>query len=470
VTIAAADVAGILTTVVILVPSLHYAYRSASLHATLDTAAGMVALLAAYLVLGRYRRSHLRDDLVLVAGLAALAVSNFVFAAAPWALAGEGALRFATWMTLIGTLAGSLLLVSAAFSPASTVERPVRSLALSALAVTVYFVCVGVVVARVADRLPLGIDPRRPPPGEPWPVGGHAVLAAQLVAALAFGLAAVGFTRRADRGDDLMTWFGSGAALAAFARVNYALFPSLYSEWVYIGDALRLGSYVLILIGAGREIGRYQTHVVEAATLEERRRIARDLHDGLAQEVAFIAARGRTLRRRVELLRLAPDPEAFGRVAPELDKVSAAAERALDESRRAIAALTHPIDEPLDVTLVQTVEEIVERNGTEARLVVEQGVRVPPKTREALLRIAREAVTNASRHGGAKLVTVELSNRDDVRLRILDDGCGFDVAAATAERAGFGLVTMRERAAAVGAELRIRSDPATGTEIEVVLP
>ncbi len=153
-----------------------------------------------------------------------------------------------------------------------------------------------------------------------------------------------------------------------------------------------------------------------------------------------------------------------------MDPATAAAERALDESRRAIAALTHPVDEPFDVTLVQTVEEIAERLGSRARLIVDPGVRVPPETREALLRIVREAVTNASRHGGAGLVTVELSNGDGIRLRIADDGKGFDPEAAAARGEGFGLVTMRERAEAVGAELRIWSQPRAGTEIEVVLP
>jgi signal transduction histidine kinase len=81
-----------------------------------------------------------------------------------------------------------------------------------------------------------------------------------------------------------------------------------------------------------------------------------------------------------------------------------------------------------------------------ARFDVEQGIKVSPETREALLRIGREAVTNASRHGRADMVSVELENSNGIRLRIADNGIGFDPAALNGEP-GFGL-----------------------TEVEVVIP
>ena len=84
---------------------------------------------------------------------------------------------------------------------------------------------------------------------------------------------------------------------------------------------------------------------------------------------------------------------------------------------------------------------------------------------EALARILGEAVTNA-RHGDATLVHVELSTHP-LRLRVIDDGTGFD---PTASAAGFGLGGMRERAALVGADLSVRSDPGAGTEVAVELP
>jgi two-component system, NarL family, sensor histidine kinase UhpB len=90
--------------------------------------------------------------------------------------------------------------------------------------------------------------------------------------------------------------------------------------------------------------------------------------------------------------------------------------------------------------------------------------RVGPEVSEALARILGEAVTNA-RHGNATLVHVELST-DPLRLRVVDDGSGFDT---TASGAGFGLGGMRERAELVGAELSVRSGPGAGTEVAVEL-
>jgi signal transduction histidine kinase len=186
--------------------------------------------------------------------------------------------------------------------------------------------------------------------------------------------------------------------------------------------------------------------------LEERRRIARDLHDGLAQELAFI---GRNL------LRLDAREEPVARVA-------ASAERALSESRRAIAALTKPLDEPLEVVLADAVRETADREGTFVDLVLASGIELDYGERDALIRIACEATANAARHGGARLVRVELvARRRRVRLRVSDDGSGFDTAAPSGE--GFGLTSMRERAQAVVGSFDVQSQPGSGTTVEVVV-
>jgi signal transduction histidine kinase len=95
--------------------------------------------------------------------------------------------------------------------------------------------------------------------------------------------------------------------------------------------------------------------------------------------------------------------------------------------------------------------------------------------REALVRIAREAVTNAARHGHAGLVRVELDNGNGngtgVRLRIADDGSGFDVTTPRqTSDGGFGLVSMSERAQAIGAAFHVDSRRGAGTTVEVRLP
>jgi signal transduction histidine kinase len=93
---------------------------------------------------------------------------------------------------------------------------------------------------------------------------------------------------------------------------------------------------------------------------------------------------------------------------------------------------------------------------------------IPQERQEQLLRIAREAVTNAARHSAASVVRVQFANGRGLRLQIDDDGVGFDPT--TTESSGFGLVTMRERAAAMGGEFNLESAPDEGTRIEVIIP
>lgn len=88
--------------------------------------------------------------------------------------------------------------------------------------------------------------------------------------------------------------------------------------------------------------------------------------------------------------------------------------------------------------------------------------------REDLARIVREAVSNAARHGEAQNITVALSNTDAIRVRVSDDGKGFDPDLP--RRRGFGLTSMRERAEQRGGTVVVRSKPGEGTEVEVVVP
>ncbi|HXG77025.1 MAG TPA: ATP-binding protein, partial [Gaiellaceae bacterium] len=312
-------------------------------------------------------------------------------------------------------------------------------------------------VALAGTRLPVGVETELAgDPGRPHLDGHPAVLAVQLVTMALFAAAAVGFARRAARtGDELLRWLALGAVFGAFARVNYFLYPSLYSDWVYTGDVFRLLFYGSLLVGAAREIHGYWRSLAHTAVLEERRRIARDLHDGAAQELAFILRRLRALRGVEEAL-----------VAPVL----AAAERGLEESRRAIAALSRPLDEPLDRALAAAVEHVAARAGVRLVLDLAENVRVAPDLREGLVRIACEAVNNAATHSGAGLVRVELENGDAIRLRVEDEGAGFDPASlAPSAGRGFGLASMRERAEQLGARLTIDTRPGAGTRVEVEL-
>jgi signal transduction histidine kinase len=454
ITLLAAVVAGGATDVVIFVPSLHYAYRSVAIHVMLETAAALIGLLTTFLLWGRLRQRQRLSDLLLFTALAVLSLTSILFAAVP-SIRWDHPHPFSTWTTLAAGALGALLLAAAALIPDAHLESYERSAKYGVLAAATSVVAVAAVVGALVDRLPSGIDPSRSQAH--WPViGSNEIVGAQVLIGALLAVGAFGFTRRAEReGDELLLWLGAGCAVGAFSRVNYFVFPSLYSEWVYTGDALRLCFYLLLFIGAAREIHIYQEAFAKARVHDERRRIARDLHDGLAQELAYIVRTAREL-------------ESSNGTDAAARRLGAAAERALDESRRAIATLSLLTQEPFDRLLIQTAEDLGQRLGARVIVEAEPVPPVRPDHQEQLLRIVREAVVNAARHGGAQIVHVRLSNRGALRVSVEDDGVGFDPVHPKAQ--GFGLVVMRERAKAIGAEFALESKPSGGTQVEVVIP
>ena len=185
------------------------------------------------------------------------------------------------------------------------------------------------------------------------------------------------------------------------------------------------------------------------ATSEERRRVARDLHDGLAHELAFIASKARRSG------------------APrEMKELSGAADRALDEARRAITVLSLSAPQSLVAALTQTAEDLGARLGVPVLVDVDEDVEVDADVAEQLLRIVREGLTNAAVHADAHYVTVTLrESTDGCRLVIADDGRGFDPSNVDPTR--FGLVSMRERAASLGGSFSVNAAAGRGTRLEV---
>jgi PAS domain S-box-containing protein len=192
-----------------------------------------------------------------------------------------------------------------------------------------------------------------------------------------------------------------------------------------------------------------------SAALEERRRIARNLHDGLAQELHFVGSRLRALVARHPAL------------ASELIGVERASERALDEARRAISVLSGSQPEPLRSALADTAQDLADRHGIALSLRLEDDLELSPQDTENLLRIVREAMSNAARHGQARFIEMRMWRDDSMHLTISDDGAGFDTTAPTR---GFGLISMRERAAAIEGGLTVTSSPGNGTEVTLTLP
>jgi signal transduction histidine kinase len=449
--------AGIVATAaVLLFPSVRFAYHSPPFHVALETAAGLTAALTAFLFFGRLKHNRLQANWALVYALGLSAAVNLFLAVGPAMLDSAASDRFATWAALGGRVIAATSFAFAALAKPEwlTKGRHVGYSVVTGVAVTIGLI--SLVTLWMLPLMPDAILEQRAGLGAPLLLPHPALVVVQLLSMMLFATAGLGFIRRSERtGDQLMRWLAAGALLAAFSRLHYVVFPSMYGDWVYSGDLLRVGFYALLLVGAVGEIRRYWAGLAQAAAVEERRRIARDLHDGLAQELAYLARETRWLTNH-------------GGDAGQLRSLTAAADRALDESRRAIAALTRGAEEPLDVALAQAAEEVGDRVGATVRLELEPVPLISADKKEALLRIAREAIANAGRHSNADEVVVNLSMNGRLRLRISDEGDGFSPDDVGADR--FGLVSMRERAEALDAEFVVTSSPGRGTSVEVALP
>jgi signal transduction histidine kinase len=195
---------------------------------------------------------------------------------------------------------------------------------------------------------------------------------------------------------------------------------------------------------------------------EERRRLRRDLHDGLGAQLAGLNVQAGTLRRLIPT-----DPDAADEVVVELR----------DELRSAIADIRHLVYDlrpPAldDLGLVEALRRLAERYGSEGeqlRVLVEAPEDLPslPAAVEvAVYRITQEALTNVVRHARAHNCVVRLAVNEDVALEIVDDGVGIPAERGT----GVGLSSMHERASELGGSCVVEPAPKGGTQVLVRLP
>lgn len=447
-----------LTLFVTLLPFVQFAYDNPQLHLALETAEGVIAAHLAYLVLGRFRTTGQFRHLALAWSFSMMATVNLLLGALPIVTLGSRPLGPLPWAAVGLRLAAIATFCLAGFAGGRLAPQSRALLVFVAKTTLAVFATVALLAWSADLFLAHAVDPSLSPRPSGWPriVGHPVVLTIQLVALVLFAVAAVRFTREAqEKTDHLLRWLGAGAVLGAFARLNYFLFPSLYSNWVYTGDLLRLGSYLFFVVGAARELDAYWRDHATLAVFEERRRVARELHDGLAQELSFIRSQTTAMAAGM------PPHDMVGHVA-------AAAERALEESRRAIDTLADGRRVPqLHETLRVAAEEVAVRQGAQVEVHV-QAPPLAPAVTEALARVVREAVSNAVRHGRARSVGVRLVCDDRVlRLQVEDDGQGF---VPDQVRGGFGLRSMRERVEALGGELQIWSRQGGGTTVGAVVP
>jgi len=212
----------------------------------------------------------------------------------------------------------------------------------------------------------------------------------------------------------------------------------------------------------------------ELQTVEnERRYLARELHDGVAQTTQQLILQASLCRKLLERRRLEM-------LAEELADLETRAQHASNQIRELMADLRPPLTPP-DAPFVEWVRAEIDthltRGGPPADFELQTKEPVPnlPNTaRVALVRILQEALLNARKHASARKITVTLALDDNtLRLTVADDGQGFstsELLARPPDRGGAGLNTMHARALAMGGEFKIQTGPGQGTRVEASIP
>src|SRR6266540_2209310 len=267
-----------------------------------------------------------------------------------------------------------------------------------------------------------------------------------LVALVGFGL------RFRAYGDDLYRWLGLAATLALFAELHYVFTPAVSSSFVSQGDFLRLMSYGVLMAGVWRafrfaEFGR--------AVAEERARVAREIHDGLAQYLFTISA-------HASMLEAGTAPEG------SVKQIREAAAAAQQEARFAILALSSASGNArFDAALRRYVDILTADGALEVELEVDPGLALAPDEQIEVFRIVQEGLANVRQHAGAHRAEVNIGRRGSERFVVVrDEGVGFN---GDTDPAGQGIKNLRQRAATIGGAFSLRSTPGQGTALEVTL-
>jgi signal transduction histidine kinase len=213
---------------------------------------------------------------------------------------------------------------------------------------------------------------------------------------------------------------------------------------------------------ANEKLREYAMRIENQATLEERNRIAREIHDSLGHSLTALNLQ---LETALKLWQSNPGKaETFLATAKELGS------KALKDVRQSVSTMrSNPLQEKsLDVAIASLLENFHRSNGILPIYQINLEYPLPPEINTAIYRITQESLTNISKYAYATEVRLELTTtRGNLRLTIQDNGRGFDLGQNTT---GFGLHSMRDRTLALGGEFNINSTPGSGCKITVNIP
>uniref|UniRef100_UPI0035AE32B4 type IV pili methyl-accepting chemotaxis transducer N-terminal domain-containing protein n=1 Tax=Hylemonella sp. TaxID=2066020 RepID=UPI0035AE32B4 len=235
---------------------------------------------------------------------------------------------------------------------------------------------------------------------------------------------------------------------------------------VMLGEAERslLEALASHLAGAMENL-RLNALEKEAAVAQERQLLARELHDSIAQSLAF-------LRIQVQLMRDAlqsGDRAAMARVLEEID--TGVRESYGDVRELLLHFRTRTNTEDIETALIATLHKFELQSGLKASLqMLGQGMPLAPDLQVQVLHIVQEALSNIRKHARASRVWLDVQQQPAWRFEVRDDGAGFDPEAPGVDDSHVGLRIMRERAERIGAQVELYSSPGRGTSVVLTLP
>ncbi|HEY5434512.1 MAG TPA: sensor histidine kinase [Candidatus Limnocylindrales bacterium] len=475
----------------VVVPGLPASIVAPSLDTVLDTLTTFVTLGVAVLAWVRFRQ---RGDpvaafqaaaflvLAIANGLTVIVVTTGLDVQAGMALASPGQAPIYVF-TIARILAAALLVLG---SLASLREKLIEHGPAIVLGSAVAMVLAIALVEVSAEALPslasFGIPNVTPsaPGTAPFSSSLTPLGAIAEIAGATLFLWAAGLSRRLNLRDGLVSdrYMTIGLVFAAFAQVHTAIFPGTYLGLVTSGDLLRLAFDLILLLGiqaqaaailarlgsANVDLARLRVADVQRAGLEERARLSRELHDGLAQDLWLAKL---TTGRLAGLADLGSEARALA------GELSQTIDAGIAEAQQAIAAMrepTEPSGSSFSELLSRCVYEFGDRFGLRVEFECEQHIpQLTARAQAEALRIAQEALNNVRRHADATVVRVRAGVESGGLVVVVgDNGRGFNPGAVG--RTAFGLTSMRERAALIGGELHIDSRPLDGTRVSLLVP
>lgn len=260
--------------------------------------------------------------------------------------------------------------------------------------------------------------------------------------------------------------------ITQFANGNYQskIYFNEGDELTRIGNELnelgeKLQSQVKSLQRLADEKAELAKTAHKSAVIEERQRIARDLHDAVSQQLFAL-----TMMSEAAIKQLDHNPEL---AKEQMTEVASAAHQAQSEMRALLLHLrpVHLSGDPLPKGIKKLVQELQQKSQIEFQLHIDDTLKLSEATEEHVFRIIQESLSNILRHANATVVKIELMKRGkELFIHVADNGKGFDLSNNQEKKTSYGLKTMKERCDELGGTFTIRSNVNEGTYIDIRIP